>query len=36
MKRRKRMAKENYEATIVQIEKDYEERGKFSPDYHKI
>ena len=34
--RRKRMAKENYEATIAQIEKDYEERGKFSPDYHKI
>ena len=34
--RRKQMAKESYERTLAEIEKEYEERGKFSPDYHKI
>ena len=34
--RRKQMAKETYERTLSEIEKEYEERGKFSPDYHKI
>ena len=34
--RRKQMAKKTYERTLAEIEKDYEERGKFSPDYHKI
>lgn len=32
----KKLAKERYENELAQIEKDYEERGKFSPDYHKI
>ena len=32
----KQMAKESYERTLAEIEKEYEERGKFSPDYHKI
>ena len=34
--RRLKLAKENYESTIARIEKEYQERGKFSPDYHKI
>ena len=34
--RRKQMAKESYERTLSEIEKEYEERGKFSPNYHKI
>jgi len=33
---RKQLAKESYERTLAEIEKEYEERGKFSPDYHKI
>jgi len=34
--RRKQLAKETYERTLSEIEKEYNERGKFSPDYHKI
>ena len=34
--RRKQLAKETYERTLLEIEKEYNERGKFSPDYHKI
>lgn len=34
--RRKQSAKESYERALAEIEKEYEERGKFSPDYHKI
>lgn len=34
--RRKQAAKERYDYAIAEIEKEYEERGKFSPDYHKI
>lgn len=34
--RRKELAKESYERTLFEIEKEYNERGKFSPDYHKI
>ena len=34
--RRKQMAKETYERTLSEIEKEYNERGIFSPDYHKI
>lgn len=33
---KKQRAKEVYESTLEQIEKDYIERGKFSPDYHAI
>lgn len=34
--RRKQLAKETYERTLLEIEKEYDERGKSSPDYHKI
>lgn len=34
--RRKQMAKETYKRTLSEIEKEYNERGRFSPDYHKI
>lgn len=34
--RRKNIAKESYERALSEIEKEYNERGKFSPDYHKI
>lgn len=33
---RKEYAKKVYEDTLAQIEQDWEERGKNSPDYHKI
>ena len=29
-------AKDNYDEEVARIEKDYQERGKYSPDYHKI
>lgn len=29
-------AKENYEATVLRIEKEYKEKGVNSPDYHKV
>ena len=34
--RRKKIAKESYERALSEIEKEYNERGIFSPDYHKI
>ncbi len=34
--RRKKIAKETYERALSEIEKEYNERGRFSPDYHKI
>ncbi len=33
---RKKIAKESYERALSEIEKEYNERGIFSPDYHKI
>ena len=33
---RKKKAKETYERALSEIEKEYNERGRFSPDYHKI
>ena len=29
-------AREDYYKQIDKIKKDYEEKGKYSPDYHKI
>ena len=32
----KKRAKENYEDELKEIEKEWKEKGKYSPDYHKV